>query len=106
MQISVILSDYDGTLCSASHIKDFSSNKIPIELNDTLSEISKHIPVCIVSSKDYGFLCDKTRFARIVSSIMDIETIRQRQVGIDDVPIKNGNNAHSDPHLITDHILK
>ena len=102
MQISAILSDYDGTLCSASNVKDFSSNKIPIELNDTLSEISKHIPVCIVSSKDYGFLYDKTRFARIVSSIMGIETIRQRQVGIDDVPIKNGNIAHSDAHLITD----
>jgi hypothetical protein len=83
-------------------MRDFSSNKIPIELNETLSEISKYIPVCIVSSKDYGFLCDKIRFARIVSCIMGIETIRQRQVGNDDAPLKNGNNAHSDTYLITD----
>ena len=58
-----------------------NSNKIPIKLDGTLSEISKEIPVCILSSKDYGFLCDKTRFARIVSCIMGIETIvLERQV--------------------------
>ena len=75
LQISAILSDYDGTLCPTSNAKDFKSNKIPVELDDTLSEISKDIPVCVVSSKDYDFLCDKTRFARIVSCIMGIETI-------------------------------
>ena len=102
MQISAILSDYDGTLCSTSNMKDFSSNKIPMDLGDTLSEISKNIPVCIVSSKDYGFLCDKIRFAKIVSCIMGIETIRQLQVANDDAHLKNGNNTHSDTYLITD----
>ena len=48
-----------------SYAKDFRSNKIPVELDDTLQ-------VCVVSSKDYGFLC---RLARIVSCIMGIETI-------------------------------
>jgi hypothetical protein len=63
-----------------------------------LSEISKDIPVCIVSTKVFGFLHDKVRFARIVSCIMGIETIRQWQVGNDDVTAKNDN----DTHLVTD----
>lgn len=79
MQISAILSDYDGTLCSASNVTDSSSNKIPVELDATLSEISKDIPVCVISSKDFGFLCDKIKFARIVSCIMGIETIILRR---------------------------
>jgi hypothetical protein len=33
-------------------MKDRSSNKIPIKLDETLSEISEEIPVCIVSSKE------------------------------------------------------
>jgi HAD superfamily hydrolase (TIGR01484 family) len=103
LQISAILSDYDGTLCSTSNAKDFKSNKIPVELDDTLSEISKDIPVCVVSTKDYGFLCDKTRFARIVSCIMGIETIvLDRQVGNDDARVKNGSNHHFNAHLIPD----
>jgi len=103
LQISAILSDYDGTLCSTSNAKDFKSNKIPVELDDTLSEISKDIPVCVVSTKDYGFLCDKTRFARIVSCIMGIETIvLDRQVGNDDARVKNASNPHFDAHLIPD----
>jgi HAD superfamily hydrolase (TIGR01484 family) len=79
-------------------MKDISGNKIPMELNETLSEISKDIPVCIVSSKDYDFLYDKIRFARIVSCILGIETIAQRHDGNDDVTAKNGSNSH----LITD----
>ncbi len=78
-------------------MNDFNSNRIPTGLNETLSEISKVIPVCIVSTKDYGFLHDKIRFARIVSCIMGIETIRQSQVGNDDVT-KNDN----DTDLVTD----
>lgn len=98
MQISAILSDYDGTLCSTNNVNDLNSNRIPTGLNETLSEISKDIPVCIVSTKDYGFLHDKVRFARIVSCIMGIETIKQWQVGNDDVTAKNDN----DTHLVTD----
>jgi HAD superfamily hydrolase (TIGR01484 family) len=99
LEISAILSDYDGTLCPTSNTKDFKSNKIPVELDNTLSEISKDIPVWVVSSKDYDFLCDKTRFARIVSCIMGIETIvLESRGGNDDAHLKNGSKAH----LITD----
>ena len=97
LQISAILSDYDGTLCPTSNTKDF---KIPLELEDTLSEISKDIPVCVVSSKDYDFLCDKTRFARIVSCIMGIETIvLESRVANDDPHSKNGSKAHLIPDI-------
>ena len=97
LQISAILSDYDGTLCPTSNTKDF---KIPLELEDTLSEISKDIPVCVVSSKDYDFLCDKTRFARIVSCIMGIETIvLESRVANDNPHSKNGSKAHLIPDI-------
>jgi hypothetical protein len=103
LQISAILSDYDGTLCPTNNPKDFKSKKIPVELDDTLSEISKDIPVCVVSSKDYGFLCDKARFARIVSCIMGIETIAlASQVSNEDAHVKNGRNHSVEAHLITD----
>jgi HAD superfamily hydrolase (TIGR01484 family) len=86
MQISAILSDYDGTLCPTSSIRNRngdslskcnnSSNKIPEELEKGLFKISKRIPVCIVSSKDFIFLHEITgRFAKVLSCILGIETI-------------------------------
>ena len=103
MQISAILSDYDGTLCSTNNMRDFSSNKIPVELDARLSEISRDIPVCVMSSKDFGFLYDKIPFARIVSCIMGIETINvKRQVGNELIHINNDSNVLFDTHLITD----
>jgi hydroxymethylpyrimidine pyrophosphatase-like HAD family hydrolase len=86
MQISAILSDYDGTLCSTASIRNQnggslsksnnSSNKIPEELEKALCKISKRIPVCIVSSKDFIFLHETTgRFAKVLSCILGIETI-------------------------------
>jgi hypothetical protein len=40
-----------------------------------LWDISKRIPVCIVSSKDYHFLHPRTKFAKILSYIMGIKTV-------------------------------
>jgi hydroxymethylpyrimidine pyrophosphatase-like HAD family hydrolase len=65
MQISAILSDYDGTLCPTTSIRS-EENIIPKELENILWGISEKIPVCVVSSKDFGFLHSKTRFASIV----------------------------------------
>jgi len=101
MQISAILSDYDGTLCSTNNVKHFNGNKIPLELDATLSEISKAIPVCVVSSKDFGFLCDKIRFATIASCIMGIETIvLKREVRDELIRFKNDSNVILDTHSI------
>ena len=80
------------------------SKKIPVELDDRLSEISKDIPVCVISSKDFGFLYDKIRFARIVSCIMGIETINLKsQVG-DELMLSPtcDSNDSFETHLITD----
>ena len=77
MQIDAILSDYDGTLCPAASVKGNvgSNSKIPPKLDKILWNISKEIPVCIVSSKDFFFLHDKTKFAKVVSCMMGIETL-------------------------------
>jgi hydroxymethylpyrimidine pyrophosphatase-like HAD family hydrolase len=78
MQISAILSDYDGTLCPTTSIRS-EENIIPKELENILWGISEKIPVCVVSSKDFGFLHSKTRFASIVSCILGIETVVLRR---------------------------
>lgn len=70
MKIAAILSDYDGTLCPTTSL----SNALPADLYNILLEISKVIPVCIVSSKDFHFLDSCVNFAMIISSIMGIET--------------------------------
>ena len=70
MKIAAILSDYDGTLCPTTSL----SNAVPADLYNILLEISKVIPVCIVSSKDFHYLDSCASFAVIISSIMGIET--------------------------------
>jgi len=75
LKVFAIISDYDGTLCPAGDIRVEGRNMIPVELKNVLWEISRNIPVCILSSKDYEFLCDKVPFANIISCIMGIETL-------------------------------
>lgn len=75
MQIGAILSDYDGTLCPAASVKGNGDSKIPPKLEKILWNISKEISICIVSTKDFFFLHDKTKFAKVVSCMMGIETL-------------------------------
>lgn len=75
MQISAILTDYDGTLCPTACIQDREKNSIPAHLKAILWKISDKIPVCIVSSKDFSFLHARTDFACIISCILGIETL-------------------------------
>ena len=74
MQITAILSDYDGTLCPTSSIRSQTST-IPEGLDDILWRISSKIPICIISSKDFSFLESRAKFAKIISCIMGIETV-------------------------------
>ncbi|MPZ07092.1 MAG: hypothetical protein GEU26_11875 [Nitrososphaeraceae archaeon] len=76
-KIAAILSDYDGTLCPTGSVKN-KAGTIPEELEQVLWSISRQIPVCIISSKDYHFLHPRTKFARVLSCIMGIETISLR----------------------------
>ena len=72
VRISAIISDYDGTLCPTVSAKS-KENTIPQDLQNILWKISEKIPICILSSKDFGFLRDKVQFAKIVACIIGIE---------------------------------
>jgi HAD superfamily hydrolase (TIGR01484 family) len=78
-QVYAILSDYDGTLCPTSSVRDDNgfnvAGKIPQGLEHILFHVSEHIPVCIISSKDFEFLHNRARFASILSCVLGIETI-------------------------------
>jgi hypothetical protein len=78
-QVDAILSDYDGTLCTTTSIRDDNKNgvagTIPQGLEQILFRISEHIPLCIISSKDFEFLHNRARFARILSCVLGTETI-------------------------------
>ena len=75
--VNALLSDYDGTLCPTSSVRGGSSvgGTIPQELEQLLFCISKRIPICIISSKDFAFLHKRTRFANILSCVLGIETV-------------------------------
>jgi hypothetical protein len=72
MQIIAVLSDYDGTLSPINYSN--SDNKTglhtnhgnQIELYRVLWEISRKRAIAMVSTKDFNFLHDRTRFANIL----------------------------------------
>jgi HAD superfamily hydrolase (TIGR01484 family) len=72
VRISAIISDYDGTLCPTASVKS-KDDQIPQDLHNTLWKISRKIPVCIISSKDFQFLRQKVQFAKIVACILGME---------------------------------
>src|SRR5262245_42679756 len=72
MKISAIVSDYDGTLCPISSL--YSNNHIPQDLHNILLDISKYIPVCIITSKEFAFIEPNMDFAKLVSCLMGVET--------------------------------
>lgn len=76
---------------------------------DILWNISRTIPICIVSSKDFGFLHAKTKFATIVSCIMGIETIvlkrheqEERILNNDGFKCENNIKCIESNHLLSD----
>jgi HAD superfamily hydrolase (TIGR01484 family) len=75
--LRTLLSDYDGTLCPTASIKGGSSvgGTIPQELEQLLFCISKRIPICIISSKDFAFLHERAKFADILSCVLGIESV-------------------------------
>jgi HAD superfamily hydrolase (TIGR01484 family) len=96
LRISVIISDYDGTLCPTASLKGVN-NQIPPDLEKVLWDISAKIPVCILSTKDFGFLRKKVQFAKIVSCIMGLEifelaTLESRAANVDIDLVPNSKN--------------
>lgn len=99
LRISVIISDYDGTLCPTASLKGVN-NQIPPDLEKVLWDISAKIPVCILSTKDFGFLRKKVQFAKIVSCIMGLEifelaTLESRAANVDIDLVPNSKNYPS-----------
>ncbi|HEY7226859.1 MAG TPA: hypothetical protein VH481_01900 [Nitrososphaeraceae archaeon] len=80
MEISAILSDYDGTLSPTSYLDSDNETESLIyqnqnDLDRVLWEISGKRLIAIVSTKHFNFLHDRTRFANIICCMMSIETI-------------------------------
>ena len=80
MQISSIPSDYDEILSSTTYLnsdnitEELANHHNQIVLNRVFWEISSRRTTAIVSTKNFNFLQNRTRFAPIVSSMMSIET--------------------------------
>lgn len=96
LRVSVIISDYDGTLCPTASLKGVN-NQIPPDLEKVLWDISAKIPVCILSTKDFGFLRKKVQFAKIVSCIMGLEifelaTLESKAANVDIDLVPNSKN--------------
>jgi HAD superfamily hydrolase (TIGR01484 family) len=80
-QVNAILSDYDGTLCPTSAVRGDTSSgigKIPQGLEQILFRLSDHIPICIISKKDFASLHNRVRFASILSCVLGLEIINHR----------------------------
>lgn len=81
MQVYAILSDYDGTLSPTFNLTSIDktqtlvNSRIQKLLDIVLWEISSKRIIGIVSTKDFSFLHEKTRFAKILSCMMSVETI-------------------------------
>jgi HAD superfamily hydrolase (TIGR01484 family) len=97
MKLSAIISDYDGTLCPTSSL--YLNNHIPQDLYNILFDISKCIPICIISSKDFNFVGPNINFAKIISCIMGIETFIFLQKGKEELVNYNfgDHNQIGDP---------
>lgn len=74
-KVHAILTDYDGTLVPTADAKNLQTNAVTSELEDILEKICSEIPVCVISTKDYEFLKNKTAFAGVLSCMMGIETL-------------------------------
>jgi hydroxymethylpyrimidine pyrophosphatase-like HAD family hydrolase len=109
MRIKAIISDFDGTLCPTSSINpydNYSNSLVPPELEDNLCNISKSIPICIISSKDFYFLYEKVKkFSNILSCILGMETLfldnKDKNLDNNTVSLKNNRiAAESFPSII------
>jgi hydroxymethylpyrimidine pyrophosphatase-like HAD family hydrolase len=100
-RVNALLSDYDGTLCPTASVRADSNvggGTIPQELEQLLFCISKRIPICIISSKDFVFLHKRTRFADILSYVLGIESVIHN-------PHPSGNNENNNDCLRHQHLI-
>jgi hypothetical protein len=80
-KVHAILTDYDGTLVPTADVKNPETNTIPGKLQEILEKVCSEMPVCVISTKDFEFLRNKTIFAKVLSCMMGIETLVLRHHG-------------------------
>jgi HAD superfamily hydrolase (TIGR01484 family) len=74
-RVRAILTDYDGTLVPTANMKNLGANNVARQLQEILKKVSSDIPLCVISTKDFEFLRNKTAFARVLSCMIGIETL-------------------------------
>lgn len=75
MTVNCLVLDYDGTISPLSLPRNKS--RVPVETQAVLQEISKLIPILIVTTKDLSFVVARTPFACAWSAVGGLE----RKVG-------------------------
>ncbi|ADY00485.1 HAD-superfamily hydrolase, subfamily IIB [Vulcanisaeta moutnovskia 768-28] len=69
--VSALFTDYDGTIAPIDVARQLS--KPPVAIYEKLNEISKYIPIAVISTKDCDFLIPRTDFARAWSCTNGLE---------------------------------
>jgi trehalose-phosphatase len=71
MNIKCLVTDYDGTISPIQMAK--SESHVPLEIRVVLQQISRSIPVSIITTKDMHFIRSRTPFAWAWSAIGGLE---------------------------------
>src|SRR5207245_7952809 len=61
MKVGAVFCNYDGTLARMDTSRELS--RIPDELVGTLTRIAAHVPVAVVTMKDFDFIHTRVPFA-------------------------------------------
>ncbi len=72
VRIKCLSTDYDGTISPIQVAR--CESHVPLETRVTLGEISRSLPISIVTMKDLHFVMSRTPFARAWSAIGGLET--------------------------------
>jgi len=78
MDLKCLSSDYDGTLSPLNVTR--SESHVPLETGVMLRQISRLLPVSILTMKDLGFVMPRTPFARAWSAMGGLETQIEKRV--------------------------